>query len=162
VREAEMRRLKKALSQEEYREIQGLLWLFRKRGEELLDGEWERLDRLFAYSPKLERAYRFREELTEIFDTLHTKQGGEAALQSWAARVQKSGLQEFESFLGTLERWKEEISNYFVERQTSGFVEGFNNRVKVLKRRCYGICDVGRLFQRLTLDIFGYARFAAA
>jgi transposase len=162
VRKTEVRRLKKELSGEEYREIQGLLWLFRKRGEELVDGEWERLDRLFAYSPKLERAYRFREELSEIFDTSYTKQRGEAALESWAQRVQTSNLQEFESFLGTLERWKEEISNYFVERQTSGFVEGFNNRVKVLKRRCYGIFDVGRIFQRLTLDILGYGRFAPA
>jgi transposase len=162
VRKAEMRRLKKALSPEEYCEIQGLLWLFRKRGGEWVEGEWERLDRLFAYAPKLERAYRFREELTEIFDTLHTKQRGQVALEGWAARVQKSNLQEFASFLGTLERWKEEISNHFVERQTSGFVEGFNNRVKVLKRRCYGIFDVGRLFQRLALDLFGYARFAAA
>jgi transposase len=76
--------------------------------------------------------------------------------------VQTSNLQEFESFLGTLERWKEEISNYFVARQTSRFVEKFNNRVKVLKRRCYGIFDVGRIFQRLTLDILGYGRFAPA
>jgi len=30
---------------------------------------------------------------------------------------------------------------------------GFNNRVKVLKRRCYGIFNVGSLFQRLTLDL---------
>jgi transposase len=31
-----------------------------------------------------------------------------------------------------------------------------NNRVKVLKRRCDGIFDVGRRFQRLTLDLHGY------
>ncbi len=160
VRKREMRRLKKELSAEEYREIQGLLWPFRRRGETLSDEEWKRLDRLLAYSPKLERAYRFREELTEIFDSAHTKQSGQAALESWATRVRRSELQEFASFLATLERWKEEISNYFVERQTSGFVEGFNNRVKVLKRRCYGIFDVRRIFQRLTLDLHGYARFA--
>jgi len=43
----------------------------------------------------------------------------------------------------------DEITNYFVSRQTSGFVEGFNNKVKVLKRRCYGITNLRRLFQRL-------------
>lgn len=160
VRKAEMRRLKKELPAGEYREVQGLLWLFRRRGETLSDEEWARLDRLLVYSPKLERAYRFREELTEILDTAHTKQSGKAALASWAKRVKKSGLQEFESFVGTLERWEEEISNYFVSRQTSGFVEGMNNRIKVLKRRCYGIFNVGRLFQRLSLDLHGYARFA--
>ena len=54
----------------------------------------------------------------------------------------------------------EQIANYLGERLTSSFVEGFNNRVKLLKRRCYGIFDVDRLFQRLTLDIHGYERFS--
>jgi transposase len=53
----------------------------------------------------------------------------------------------------------DEMTNSFQDRQTSGCVEGFNNRVKVLKRRCYGIFDVGRLFQRLTLDLHGYHLF---
>jgi len=29
----------------------------------------------------------------------------------------------------------EMFANYFISRQTSGSVEGFNNKVKVLKRR---------------------------
>ncbi len=41
--------------------------------------------------------------------------------------------------------------------ETEYYVE---NRVKVLKRRCYGIFDVGHIFQRLTLDIHGYERFS--
>jgi hypothetical protein len=41
----------------------------------------------------------------------------------------------------------------------SGCVAGFNHRVKVLKRRCYGSFDVGRLFQRLTRDRHGYPLF---
>ncbi len=45
---------------------------------------------------------------------------------------------------------------------SSGLVEGFNNRIKVLKRRCYGIFDIKRLFQRLTLDVNGDERFATA
>jgi transposase len=26
--------------------------------------------------------------------------------------------------------------HYFIDRHTSGFVEGFNNKLKVIKRRC--------------------------
>ncbi|MBT9314490.1 transposase, partial [Leptothoe spongobia] len=40
--------------------------------------------------------------------------------------------------------------------------EGFNNRVKVLKRRCYGIFNVDHIFQRLSLDINGYEWFPAS
>ena len=52
--------------------------------------------------------------------------------------------------------------NYFYHRQrkNSGFTEGLNNKIKVIKRRCYGIFDLTRLFQRITLDLTEYERFA--
>jgi transposase len=53
-----------------------------------------------------------------------------------------------------------EIANYFINRQTSGFVEGLNNKITVIKRRCYGILNVKHLFQRIHLDLSGYALFA--
>ena len=34
------------------------------------------------------------------------------------------------------------------------------NKLKVLKRRCYGLRNVVHLFQRLTLDLDGYRRFS--
>jgi transposase len=39
-------------------------------------------------------------------------------------------------------------------------VEGFNNKVKILKRRCYGIFNLNHLFQRIYLDLNGYQLFA--
>jgi hypothetical protein len=35
-----------------------------------------------------------------------------------------------------------------------------NTKLKVLKRRCYGVGNIGRFFQRLTLDVDGYRRFS--
>jgi len=110
----------------------------------------------------LEQAYYLREELSDIFDEDYTKLKAQQAIQDWCERVRKSEIQEFESFLTTLQNWFDEITNYFLDRHSSGFVEGFNNRVKVLKRRCYGIFNVKRLFQRLTLDTQGYERFQVA
>ncbi|MBK9039186.1 MAG: transposase [Bdellovibrionales bacterium] len=43
--------------------------------------------------------------------------------------------------------------NYFLDRLTSGFVEGLNNKIKVIKRRCYGLKNIGHLFQYLYLDL---------
>jgi transposase len=51
------------------------------------------------------------------------------------------------------------MANYFIDRNTSAFVEGINNKAKVLKRRCYGIFNIKHLFQRLHLDISGYQIF---
>lgn len=159
VRKREMRRLKKELSEEEYEQVKGAMWPFRKHPDDLKDEEWHLLCRVFTLSPELEMAYNLREDLTELFEQEYTKTGAKCAIRAWAKRVRESGIEEFTSFLGTVDTWLDEITNYFVERQTSGFVEGFNTRVKVLKRRCYGIFDVGRIFQRLTLDINGYEIF---
>jgi transposase len=159
VRKKELKRLKRALPTAEYAEIKGAMWPFRKRPADLEPQEWELLERVFTLSPKLEEAYNLREDLTELFERDDTKAGAKCAMRAWYKRVRASGLAEFESFLGTIDRWMDQIANYFQERQTSGFVEGFNNRVKVLKRRCYGIFDVGRLFQRLALDLHGYQLF---
>jgi transposase len=54
----------------------------------------------------------------------------------------------------------EEITNYFVSRLSSGWVEGLNNKIKVLKRRCYGIKNLPNLFRRIWLDLKGYEAFA--
>ena len=54
----------------------------------------------------------------------------------------------------------QEITNYFRDRWTSGFVEGLNNKIKVLKRRCYGLTHIGHIFQRIRLDLEGYFIFS--
>ena len=158
VRKQEVKRLKRELSEEEYQQIKGVMWPFRKSAVKLEDEERELLNRIFKYSPKLEKAYSLREELTQIFEQDYTKIEARNAMKDWCERVRESGIKEFDSFLGTVETWLDKITNYFLERLTSGFVEGFNNRVKVLKRRSYGILNVEHIFQRLNLDINGYER----
>jgi transposase len=153
------RDLKADLNKEEYEALKGTMWLFRRDPEELDKEERERLALLFECAPDLKRAYDLREKLTGIFETDHSKESGTAAIKRWMKSVSDSGLRCFDSFLTTLENWLDEITNYFISRQTSGFVEGFNNKVKVLKRRCYGITNLRHLFQRLFLDLEGYRLF---
>jgi transposase len=56
-------------------------------------------------------------------------------------------------FNATLDCYLEQIVNYFIYRHSSGFVEELNNKIKVIKRRCYGILNAEHLFQRIFLDI---------
>ena len=77
----------------------------------------------------------------------------------WIVNVKASRLSCFNRFIVTLEKYRIEIVAYFKGRCTSGFVEGFNNKVKVLKRRCYGIFDERSMFRRLFLDCCGYEVF---
>lgn len=159
VRKQELKQLKQTLPEAEYEELKGLMWPFRQSANALNDADWDRLQILFEHSPKSQQAYELREELTRIFEGTYTQVGAKRAIRAWCKRVRKQGVSEFESFITTLQNWLDEITNYFLEHWSSGFVEGFNNRIKVLKRRCYGIFDVNHLFQRLTLDSQGYHRF---
>jgi transposase len=159
LRKQVQRELKAELSDEEYEALKGTMWLFRRDPQELSKEEREKLALLFECAPDLKRAYELREQLTAIFDSAHTKASAIAAIKRWIKRVRESGLRCFDRFLVTLENWFDEITNYFVSRLTSGFVEGYNNKVKVLKRRCYGITNIKHLFQRLYLDLEGYRLF---
>lgn len=159
VRKQEVRRLKQTLSKADYAHIKGAMWPFRKSPEDLKEKERAVLKRLFEHSPKLEQAYSLREELTQIFEKAYTKPGAKCAIRAWCKRVRRSEIAAFDTFLVTVESRLDTITNYFLERLTSGFVEGFNNRVKVLKRRCYGIFDVDQIFQRLRLDTKGFELF---
>ena len=156
LRKAVLRDLKAQLTKDEYQFLKGTMWPFRRAAQDLTPEEKERLALLLEAAPDLRQAYDLREKLTAIFDRAHSKPSGRAALKRWMKQVRASGLTCFDSFLKTLQNWLDEITNYFVARLTSGFVEGFNNKVKVLKRRCYGITNLTHLFQRLYLDLEGY------
>jgi transposase len=160
LRKHELRRLRATLPDEMHHDLKHILWPTRKRPADLDEVERARLERFLAYSPALQQAITLREELTVIFDTARSKADGLRRIRFWRQRVSKSGLSCFDSFLSLLDSWQDLIANYFIEYQTSAFVEGLNNKLKVLKRRCYGLRNVGRLFQRLTLDLDGYRRFS--
>lgn len=156
----ELKRLKKVLSEEQYKKLKNVMWILRKREGELTEEEREVLDYLFEHSPDLKLAYAFCNELTAIFDQSLVKSKAKRKIESWINRVRKSGLRCFNTFLDTLTQRMDEITNYFRNRSSSGFVEGLNNKIKVIKRRCYGIFNVGHLFQRIYLDLKGYELFA--
>ncbi len=160
LRKQELRRLKKELPTELADELKHTLWPFRKRADALDTAEQERLETLLAYSPPLRQAYALREQLTTIFDTARSKADGLRRLRLWRRRVEQSDLTCFDPFLKLLDQWRDLVANYFISHHTSGFVEGLNNKLKVLKRRCYGLRNVSHLFQRLTLDLEGYRLFS--
>ena len=160
VRKQELKRLKQELPKTEYQQLKGSLWAFRKNPADLSLEEQACLARLFAYSPELAAAHLLREELTAIFEQAPGLTQAQEQIRAWQERVRHSGLSCFDDFLKTLDRWWHEITNYFVNRNSSGFVEGLNNKLKVLKRRCYGLFNIGHLFQRIFLDLEGYRLFA--
>jgi len=159
LRKKEMKRLEKELSEKEYKKLNGVMWILRKNMKELTDEELKILKRLFRHSPILEIAYKLCNELTDIFEDDISKSVATRRINDWKKKVEASGLKCFNKFLSTLDKYWDKIVNYFINRQTSGFVEGMNNKIKVIKRRCYGILNVKHLFQRIYLDLEGYSLY---
>lgn len=159
LRKREWRRLRRTLSTADLNQLKNVHWILRHRRADLNADERRLLNRLFAHSPKLKDAYEACEALTTIYESRLSKGQGKRKLRGWMQRVTNRKLTCFDHFRGTLSTHLEEITNYFVGRHTSGFVEGLNNKLKVLKRRCYGITNLTHLYQRVCLDLNGYARF---
>ena len=162
LRKQELRRLRRELPKESYQEVaHGLHWVLRHNHANLDDVDKVRLRTLFQYTPQLHLAYTLREELTAIFNQNLDPLAGKHRLEKWAAKVEQSGLNCFDTFIKTLRSHLVTIANYFQRRANSGFVEGFNNKLKTITRRSYGLKRVDSLFRRLWLDVNGYRHFLA-
>jgi transposase len=160
LRTAELKRLKATLSKEHYQTLKGSLWAFRLAPQQLEPDQQLCLNRLFEYSPCLKQAYDLRQALTAIFDHAPSPRAADAQLGQWKLQLWCTQIHCFDGFLNTLNRFHQEILNYFIARESSGFVEGLNNKLKVLTRRSYGLFNIAHLFQRLFLDLEGYQRFS--
>ena len=160
LRKSELTRLKKGLSPTEYAALKPAIAVLRKQKDYFTEEEKSVVERLFAVAPKLKLGYQYSRKLSGIFDSHTSIETAKEKITEWIDMVFNSELNCFDNFIKTLVKYKQQITNYFGNRYNSGFVEGFNNKVKVLKRRCYGLSNVKRIFQRVIVDTMGLDRFA--
>jgi transposase len=162
LRKKELRRLRKDLPEDTYKEVtHGMHWVLRHNHANLDEDDKVRLRILFHYSPDLHQAYSLREELTAIFNMDLTVLQGLHRLEKWIAKVESKAINCFDKFLKTLRHHLAGIANYFHKRANSGFVEGLNNKLKTITRRSYGLQRLDSLFRRLWLVTSGRKLFLA-
>jgi transposase len=128
------------------------MWEFRRNPKDLTEAEKAKLEGLFAELPRLRTLYAIRVRFQEIFDTARDRR---QALR-WLTGLWMDILEHFpemDPFIRTFETWQEEILNYFEARQTSGPVEGINNKARVIVKRAYGLKSADSLWTRLILDL---------
>jgi len=157
LRKKELKRLKKELSEKEYKKLKNIMWILRKNETKHSDEEKETLNLFFKYSPIMKKAYQFRNKLSDIFNQFISQKQAKRKIKQWIKNIEKSELTCFDKFIKTLKKQWNEILSYFKNRLNSGFVEGLNNKIKVIKRRCYGIFNIENLFQRISIDLRGYS-----
>ena len=159
LRTKEMNRLKLELSADEYSKLNDIMWILRRKHECLTKEDKQKLALLYKFSPKLKKAHKLAIRLTHIFNTHHSRKHANTKINRWIKSVVRSDIGIFDGFIETLNKYKPQILNYFKKRKNSGFVEGLNNKIKVMKRRCYGLGSPASYFQRIWLDLNGFNRF---
>ena len=128
------------------------MWEMRRDPASLTDKERAKLEKLFTLIPQLRTLYNLRVRFKTIFDTASDRR--QAAKELMELYVDATdAFPDLESFWRTYEQWQEQILNYFEARQTSGVVEGINNKARVVTKRAYGIKSADTLWTRLILDL---------
>ena len=106
------------------------------------------LENMFRISGKLKDAYDLK-LMFEHFKESDNKDTARLRLARFIVAAQDSGLKPFIDVSLTFQRWSREILNSFDYPYTNGFIEGCNNRIKVLKRVSFGMPRFKRFRRRI-------------
>lgn len=128
-----------ASTDEERKQLKGLRYLLLKNEKNLTESDKERLDALADSHPDLFRLWHLRQELHDWYEVRTSPDAAKLTLNKWIEDAQQLGMTHLDSFCNTLTNWQTEILNFFHHRITSGFVEGMNSKIRVLKRIAFGI-----------------------
>ena len=77
------------------------------------------------------------------------KKTAKKALSMWLLLAAKFDIPEFKHCISTFTNWSTEITNIVDTNLSNGFIEGYNNKIKVLKRVSFGIKNFARLRNRI-------------
>lgn len=105
---------------------------------------------LINYSEKLRIAYLEKERLLDI---IHMKDAEKAVklLNEWIVRCAMSDIPELRNCAKTYTNWIEEIRNSLSVPYSNGPMEGYNNKIKTLKRVAFGFRNFTNFKARILL-----------
>ena len=112
--------------------------------KELTLEEMQELAIIFENSPLLAEAYRLKNQFLDVMHTKNDRETAKKKLSDWlmvaeaAAFRENDPLVEFQPCITACHNWFSEILNSLEVPFSNGFTEGCNNKIKVLKRVCFG------------------------
>ena len=130
-----------------------LRWTLLKNPDDLSENEQKTLKQAFLISPDLQEVYQLRKKLKAIFELDLTKDQASLKVEEWQEKAQKINRKPIESFLKTLNNWKDKVLNFFHQRQTNAVVEGLNNAIRGIIRRSFGFHSFENLKRRVLVEL---------
>lgn len=146
-----LRSVQKQLSSEEAKELKKLRrrWLASPNqldmDELIARADWRR--RL----PDLREVIDWVQEWRKWFERKYEKPAREALLKL-IERARESALESLQEVAGTWSRWFEPIVRYIRHRYTNGMTKGFNNKIKLIQRRAFGLRNEHNRKKRILAD----------
>lgn len=119
-----------------------------KKKESLTEAEKIKIKTLKASFPELGKMYDIKEEFRDIFESQITSDEALYKLLEWT----ENAYQYFPQSCRTISRWIDEILAYFDNRTTQGVVEGINQKIKLIKRKAFGLTNFNSFRRRVLLN----------
>ena len=130
-------------NEKERRFIKGQRYTLLSNRENLsLEGR-RALKLLLEANSRLNKAYLLRESFGQLWD-YNSPTWARKFFDNWKSQLRWSRLEPFTKFASMIERhWDGIVSYCHPENKVSlGFMEGLNNKIRVIQRRAYGIRDM--------------------
>jgi transposase len=121
-----------------------------KARERLTARQRQQLCELFAREPLLAEAWGLKEAFRAVYRA-PDRDEAERRLDTFYQAVAHANIPSFNAFADGLRHWREELLAYFEEPTTNGYAEGVINKIKVIKRRAYGLPTFNGFKQRVTI-----------
>jgi transposase len=123
-----------------------------KARERLTERERRRLCALFEREPLIAEGWALKEAFRSIYRA-RDRQEAERRLDHFLAAVERAQLPAFTAFADGVRLWRAELLAYFDEPTTNGYAEGVINKVKLIKRRAYGLLAFDGFRDRVLLAV---------
>jgi transposase len=139
VRKAEYRRL---TNQAARTYIKGQKYILLSHWANLTPDKQHRLKTLLAANQRLHTAYVLKEQFSQLW-MYRREAWARRFFEQWRQALRWQRLAPFERFAAIIERHWDGIAAYCrpENKVPLGFVEGLNNKIRVIQRRCYGLRD---------------------
>jgi len=100
------------------------------------------LDTLLSENKRLNTAYILKESFGQLWD-YRSEAWARKFFENWKSSLKRRNLKPYEKFAKLIERHWDGIAAFCKpENKVSlGFVEGLNNKIRVIQRRAYGLRD---------------------
>ncbi len=115
--------------------------LFKKKNN-LTDNQSKRLEDLCQLNKPIYKAMLLKESFLHIYNPHVKNEDVEAVLKEWLKDAAESSLEAFQKLAKSFSDKMQFILNWFKKRISSAISEGFNNKIKRLKRMAYGYRDI--------------------